>query len=86
MYTIIIDTRPQYEECDDFAPCINCNWKFDYFLKVKEAATIRMNKWNSENDSIDHVEEWEIFTEEAIDDVRKMPFVRTICDNCDYCD
>lgn len=86
MYTTIIDNTPQHEDCTGYIPCINCNWKLDYFDEVKAAATIHMNKWNAQNDSCDHIDDWKMFVEEAIEDVREMPFVRTICDNCNYCD
>ena len=86
MYTTIIDTTPQHEDNSGCIPCIHCNWSFNYEDEVKEESIKLMQQWNASHDEDDQCDDWKDFVAEAIDNLCRFPYIKTICDNCDYCD
>ena len=67
-------------ECED--ECIHCNWT-TYYDWVKEEALKELEKWNAENpDEPTDAKDWEVFLDQAIDEVAKMDDVQTTCSQC----
>ena len=54
--------------------------------EVKAESTRLMQQWNDSHDADDQCDDWKNFIAEAIDNLSVFPFIKTICDNCNYCD
>jgi hypothetical protein len=82
MISTLINNYPTAPSNDGYVPCINCDWKFNYYDEVKEASINLMNKWNAIVGISDCETDWKIYIEEAIDELRDKSYVKCSCDNC----
>ena len=82
MISTLINNYPDSPSNDGYVPCINCDWAFNYYDEVKAGCIDLMHQWNAANDESEAEQDWKLFIDEAIDELRDKSYVKCSCDNC----